>query len=147
MEKVFVTVYSETQAYGGAEEGGWYYMRGEPIDGVYTLCCGATREVVWDDHESGETIKDTWLESAPNNHAEDCPARGAAEKYHEQYVLGHRDEYLRSFTHRPDGVSWLDSDEDAPNEYRGEVATSGDNHVVIEGHPPESYPTERLFYE
>ena len=126
--KVFVTVYNETQAYGGAEEGGWYYTCGEPIDGVYTLCCGAT---------GGD----------PNNHAEDCPARGAAEKYHEKYVLGHRDEYLRSFTHGPDGVSWLDSDEDAPNEYRGEVATSGQNHVVIENDSPASYPTERPFYE
>ena len=42
MNRVYVTVYHETQAYGGHEEGGWYYQQGEPVDGVYTICCNET---------------------------------------------------------------------------------------------------------
>jgi hypothetical protein len=126
MRKVFVTVYNETQAYGGAEEGGWYYKQGEPVEGVYTLCCGI-----------GDGLRD---------HEDTCPAKAVSELYYGNYVQGHKEEYLRSFTHRPDGVSWLDSDEDAPDEYRGELATSGNYVVTIENFPPEPYPKERLYY-
>ena len=146
-QMVYVTVYNETQGYGGGEEGGWYYTQGQPIDGLYTLCCGATADTLDEDWEPGVSVWGTCLASNPDEHAADCPARGAAERYHREYVLGHTEAYLRSFTHRPDGVSWLDSDEDAPGEYRGEVATNGTNHVIIEADPPAAYPTVRPHYE
>jgi hypothetical protein len=135
--KIYVTVYHETRAYGGSEEGGWYYQQGEPIDGVYTLCCGSTDPSVAFAHSS----------LAFDNHADDCPARGAAETFYRQYVLNHTEEYLRTFTHRPDGLSWLDSPDDTPDEYRGEVATSGTYYVSMDETPPESYPQGRVYYE
>ena len=144
--RAYVTVYSATQAYGGPEEGGWWYTREEPIDGLCTLCCGVSGA---DDHvdTNGPTVADTWLLGDPSDHAEDCPARGAAEAYHKQYVLGHSEEYLRTFTHGPDGVSWLDSGEDAPGPCAGEQATSGTHYVRIESEPPDASPQGRPHYE
>ena len=127
MKKVFVTVYHETRAYGGPEEGGWYYTQGEPVEGVYTLCCGV-----------GDGSRD---------HEDTCPAQAVSELYYSNYVEGNKDEYLRAFTHRPDGVSWLDSGEDAPDEIRGEVATSGTYSVTIEYFPPEPFPQYQPYYE
>ena len=146
MNKVYVTVYNDVQAYGGAEEGGWYYTEREPIDSLCTLCCGATGSSEYIDIH-GHTATDTWLLGDPLAHEETCPARGAAETYHRQYVLGHTETYLRSFTHRPDGVSWLDSGEDAPEEFRGERATNGNYYVRIEEEPPDASPPGRPYYE
>ena len=77
MLNVYVTVYNETQAFGGPEEGGWWYTQGEPTEGVYTICCGS--EIDYGD-----------ISEIRTNHAADCPARGAAENYHRQYVRGHK---------------------------------------------------------
>jgi len=144
--KIYVTVYHETQAYGGSEEGGWYYRQGEPIEGVYTLCCGTTDSYEYFD-EDGKPATERWIARYPDHHADDCPARGAAETFYRQYVLNHTEEYLRTFTHRPDGLSWLDSPDDTPDEYRGEVATSGTYYVSMDETPPESYPQGRVYYE
>ena len=145
--RVYVTVYNETLAYGGPEEGGLYYQRGEPIEGVYTLCCGVIETRDYEDFSTGEMIHHVVTPPHPSDHAKDCPARGVAEDYHKRFVEGHKEEYLPSFTRRPDGVSWLDSDEDPPSEYRGEVATNGENLVKIELEPPENYPEQRPHYE
>jgi hypothetical protein len=143
--KVFVTVYHEDQAFGGPEEGGWWYTVSEPVDGVWTLCCGG-REYVTYEGEYGP-VTETWPYPDLQDHADGCPARGAAERYWHQYVEGAKDEYLASFVHGPDGVSWLDSHQDAPEPYRGEVATTGRYTVLIEEEPPQSRPRHRPHYE
>jgi hypothetical protein len=146
MRRAYVTVYKETKAYGGSEEGGWWYDQREPVDGVYTLCCGITGSSAYTD-EDGRTATDTWLLGNPSDHEATCPARGAGDRYHGQYVLGHTEEYLDSFTHHPDGGRWLDSIDDAPDPHRGEVATSGTYSVRIEEEPPQNYPSVRPHYE
>jgi len=147
MKKVYVTVYNESQAYGGSEEGGWYYTVSEPVDSLCTLCCGVMGKDDFARLPHHQEALEQWFLTDPLAHEDTCPAKGAAETYHRQYVLGHTEAYLRSFTHRPDGVSWLDSGEDAPEEFRGERATDGKHYVRIEEEPPDASPPGRPHYE
>ena len=136
--KLYVSVYKVTRAYGGAEEGGWYYSQGEPTDGVFTLCCGHVGEPYeWSGEYSGRV----------SDHLDGCPALAAYNAYVERYVKGHKEEYLKAFTHAPDGTSWLDRADDAPGEYRGEVATTGKYEIRVESNPPQAWPKYRPHYE
>lgn len=123
-DKVFVSVYRTSQVYGGPEEGGWYYPSGEPVDGVFTVCCG--KEF---------------------SHDDSCPAYAAMRKYEAEYVKGSKDEWADSFISTPSGGSWLDSMEDAPEPYGGEIVQGGRHEVRIEREPPASYPECRPYYE
>ena len=139
-QKVYVTVWHTEQAYGGPEEGGWYYQQGEPVEGVYTLCCMAEGVRV-------EFSEDEWgVSNRVDDHDDTCPARGAYEGFHNAYVANHQEQYLHSFvtangTYDPDGP------DDAPDELVGEVATSGNYHVSFDREPPESFPKYRPHYE
>jgi hypothetical protein len=130
--EVFVNVYSIESHYGGPEEGGWDYQQGTPVVSKATTCLEAHYEDDWEIHIYG-------------THKDVCPAG------HWESVLSGKysgkAEYADTYTHDASGVSYLDSSDDAPAEYAGEVIKSGSYEVRIEGHPGETFPAERPRYE
>jgi hypothetical protein len=128
---VFVNVYALSSHYGGAEEGGWDYTAGTPVVSKATTCLDAHYE----DYE-------LYIEPT---HKDVCPAG-----HWESVLLGKysgKAEYADTYTHDTNGVSYLDSSDDAPAEYAGEVIKSGSYEVRIETDPGEAFPTERPHYE
>jgi len=139
--KRFVTAFKMTRAYGGAEEGGWYYTIREPIESLATLCCGATGGSYGytpDSNGAGSFRYDP--------HPVDCPALAVADMLYNKHVLGHTERYTADFitaggTYDPNGP------DDAPAEYSGEVATTGKHTIMIQEEFPEASPRERPHYE
>lgn len=119
--EMFVNVYNVQQAYGGPEEGGWYYDVGTPMLCLKTTCnCNAE----W--HQSDNDI---------------CPVTHCVERANSDYVIPHKEEYLESF------ITGWEENEDPPNEYRGEIATNGKCIVSVEKNPAISFPDFKPHYE
>ena len=128
---VFVNVYALSSHYGGAEEGGWDYTCGTPVVSKATTCLDAHYDdsVLYTEH----------------THSDVCPAGHWESILLDKY--SHTAKYAETYTHDATGVSYLDSIEDAPAEFAGELIKSGSYEVRIEGHPGEAYPTSRPHYE
>jgi len=136
MMKVFVTVYSLSRAYGGPEEGGWDYERGDPVQGVYTLCCG-----------NGFPVAPLFnSDGVRNEHDAECPALAVENAYHAEWVEGSKHEYLDSFVTSNDTYD-INGMDDAPEPYAGEVMVAGKYEVAMSLAPPEPYPSRRPHYE
>jgi hypothetical protein len=118
MERRYVNVYEVEEAYGGPEEGGWWYDIGTPLASYATTCI---------------------CES--DNHIEHCPTRQHLDKVEREYIDGNEEgRYTDGFI-----KGWEDSDDD--NIGRGEIATSGKRIVWVEDEPAQYFPTERPHYE
>jgi hypothetical protein len=128
---VFVNVYALSSHYGGAEEGGWDYTCGTPVVSKATTCLDAHYD-------------DSVLYTEPT-HKDVCPAGHWESILWDKY--SNVAEYAETYTHDATGVSYLDSSEDAPAEFAGELIKSGSYEVRIEDHPGEAYPTSRPHYE
>ena len=71
----FVNVYKTGRAYGGAEEGGWWYDYGELYKSYRTECTCPIEDVVsmrWLEDESGE---EGMVYSFGGNHKDECLCR------------------------------------------------------------------------
>ena len=119
-EKIlYVTVYEETQRYGGPEEGGWYYWEGLPMwtaRGI-CLCLDAALGFVYGRHESHCPIKRLMLEA-------------------QAIVTAVPEGYLGSF---------ITQDADIP-EYRNE-AVYGRRVLKQQEHEAREYPEVQPHYE
>lgn len=126
VKELFVNVYTVQQAYGGSEEGGWYYEIGTPVTCMQTTCnCDS------DWHETSNKI---------------CPVTHCFKYSLDNFVLDHKEEYLDSFITA--GGTWSpDSIDDAPPEYSGEIATTGKRILRIETTPAVHYPEYKPHYE
>ena len=132
---VFVNVYALSSHYGGAEEGGWDYTCGTPVVSKATTCLDAHYE---------NTEREYVLYTEPT-HKDVCPAGHWESILRDKY--SNAAGYAETYTHDATGVSYLDSSEDAPAEFAGELIKSGSYEVRIEDHPGEAYPTSRPHYE
>jgi hypothetical protein len=131
---VFVNVYALSSHYGGPEEGGWDYTAGTPVVSKATTCTDAHYEdyVLYTEH----------------THKDVCPAGHWAGILRDKYSS--QSQYSESYTHDSHGVSYLDSPDDAPAEFAGELIKYGPEHVYevrIESHPGEDFPSEKPHYE
>jgi len=126
MREMFVNVYTVQQGYGGPEEGGWWYEIGTPVTCMKTTCnCNS------DWHEQSNDI---------------CPVTHCFKYTLDNYILGHKEEYLESFITA--GGTWSpDSMDDAPPEYVGEIATTGKRIIRVETIPAMTYPQFKPHYE
>ena len=126
-QTLYVNVYEETQRYGGAEEGGWYYWEGTPIwtaKGI-CLCLYSKYEV---HYPIGEYV-------LYGEHEVHCPI-GEYILTAQAIVSGRKEGYLESYTSQ---------DVDSP-EYRNE-GIYGRRKLRVEDGPSEAYPKERPYYE
>ena len=130
--EVFVNVYALSTHYGGPEEGGWEYQSGSPVLTKASTCICDGLEF----DSTGELY---------GQHGELCPARHWQKALRSSYsdVEGWAD----SFTQAPDGTSWLDSIDDAPEPFAGETMRNGKHEVRVESHPGEAWPAEQPHYE
>tara|TARA_Y100000310_G_scaffold35164_1_gene33259 strand:- start:4397 stop:4816 length:420 start_codon:yes stop_codon:yes gene_type:complete len=128
---VFVNVYALSSHYGGPEEGGWDYTAGTPVVSKATTCIDAHYEdsVLYTEH----------------THKDVCPAGHWKSILRGKY--NNKAEYSESYTHDANGVSWMDSADDAPAEFAGELIKSGSYEIRIEDHPGEDFPSEKPHYE
>ena len=127
---VWVNVYALSTHYGGAEEGGWDYTAGTPVVSKAPTCIDAhyqDRDLLIGDH------KDV------------CPAGHWAHTLRDKY--SNAAEYAETYTHDATGVSWLDSSDDAPAEFAGELIKTGSYEIRIEAHPGEMWPSSKPHYE
>lgn len=132
IQPVFVNVYELSSHYGGPEEGGWDYTAGTPVVSKATTCLDAHYCV------------QGWLYTEPT-HSDVCPAGHWESVLRDKYSS--KAQYAMTYTHDADGVSYLDSADDAPAEFAGELIKSGSYEIRIEAHPGEDFPSERPHYE
>ena len=149
---VYVNAYKESQAYGGPEEGGWYYRVGTVSRSEASECSCPIEHVVlvgkwgvFDDE--GEYVKDELqfsMRGWPDDHEETCPSRILAESWHRPKQKPY---FPESYT-TANGTWSPDSMEDAPEDYRGEIVTIDPNLVVrIEVSEGEDWPQYQPHYE
>jgi hypothetical protein len=126
MREMFVNVYTVQQGYGGPEEGGWWYEIGTPVTCMKTTC-NCNSQWHW-----------------PSNDI--CPVTHCFKYTLDNYILGHKEEYLDSFITA--GGTWSpDSMDDAPSENIGEIATTGKRSIRVETFPAMTYPQNKPYYE
>ena len=132
---VFVNVYALSSHYGGPEEGGWDYTAGTPVVSKATTCLDAH-------NENTETEYEMYIEPT---HKDVCPAGHWQSILRDKY--SGKAQYSESYTHDAHGVSYLDSADDPPTEFAGELVKSGSYAVKIERFPGEDYPSQPPHYE
>jgi len=143
----FVNVYKTGRAYGGAEEGGWWYDYGELYKSYRTECNCPIEDVVsmrWLEDESGE---EGMVYSFDGSHKDECPAIKVYAEVADVYIHGNtnKEQYLESFITA--GGTWnMNSMDDAPSEFAGERITGGSYAMRIEDHKGQDYPSHRPRY-
>ena len=144
----FVNVYKTGKAYGGAEEGGWWYGYGELHKSYRTQCTCPIEDVVsmqWiEDYYTGE---ESMVYSFGGNHKDECPAIKVYAEVEDVYVNGNENkaQFLESFITA--GGTWdMNSMDDAPSEFAGERITGGSYVIKMEDHKGEDYPSHRPQY-
>ena len=150
---VYVNAYKESQAYGGPEEGGWYYRVGTVSRSETSECSCPIEHVVMAqmkdiyDEELGEYVENKlkfFLRGLPEDHQETCPSRILAESWHRPKQKPY---FPEAYT-TANGTWSPDSMEDAPEDYRGEIVTIDPNLVIrIEVSEGEDWPQSRPHYE
>ena len=128
---VFVNVYTLSSHYGGPEEGGWNYTAGTPVVSKATTCIDAHYE--------------DYVLYTERTHKDACPAGHWVGILRDKY--SNEAKYAETYTHDTNGVSWMDSADDAPAEFAGELIEAGSYEVRIESHPGEAFPRETPHYE
>ena len=142
---VYVNGYKESQAYGGPEEGGWYYRVGTVSRSEPSECTCPIEHVVlahykniYDEYD--EFVRDELefiLRGLPSDHKEACPARILAESWERPKQKPY---FPESYT-TANGTWSPDSMEDAPEDYAGEIVTIDPNLVIrIEVSEGEDWP-------
>ena len=132
---MYVNVYQVERAYGGAEEGGWWYDAGTVLESKERLCACELPVTTWpilDEYgrEGYRAELDTWF----GNHDEnECEAIHTLNDLVEKYT-GRKDEWYPQ----------VDGDDSEPR--RGESFSSGDIRVRIELDAGISYPSEMPMY-
>ena len=121
-QTLYVNVYEETQRYGGAEEGGWYYWEGTPMWTAKGIC------LCLDEYPA-------YLIDIYSKHEVHCPI-GEYVLTAQAIVSGSKEGYLESYTSQ---------DVDSP-EYRNE-GIYGRRKLRVEDRPAEAYPKERPYYQ
>ena len=155
---VYVNAYKESQAYGGPEEGGWYYHVGTVSKSETAECsCPIERVVMAQSHSEymgdnvmrgdGEYSKHELqfsLKGWPDDHEETCPSRILAESWHRPKQKPY---FPESYT-TANGTWNPDSMEDAPEDYRGEIVTIDPNLVIrIEVSEGKDWPQYQPHWE
>ena len=147
--KVFVNVYSEGSAYGGGEEGGWYYTYGELERSVESECTCPIEEVVsmeWEEvsddyggrHPEYDHMKYE-LASSEDWHRPECPSAILVREIQASSDPKDKAEFLQSYI-TANGTWSPDSMEDAPEDYVGERVTGGEYVLKIQDHRGRNYP-------
>ena len=140
---VFVNIYDTGQAYGGPEEGGWFYRYGTLKATYRSECFCPIQDVVsmdWDDDEERVIYQ---LTETPYGHRPDCPAVILYNTFKEG---GDKEaEFLKSYV-TANGTYDPNSGEDPPEDYAGELVTGGAQEVRIQTHKGENFPQHRPFY-
>lgn len=80
----FVNVYLVSRAYGGPEEGGWYYNEGEPVRSHRLLNSESEEEVeateqAWCDEHNPNRGTSSWLDGHYEVRVQDHPAESFPE--------------------------------------------------------------------
>ena len=136
--KILVNVYRVQRAYGGPEEGGWWYPKGTLIEADFTDICQCNLPLIvagdydyWSSQadEEGEYIFDV----SESQHAPDCGLHAMVDKARQLYS-GHRDEWIPQ-----------EPDDDSP-ERVGEALKTGVIEVALSLHLIQHYPARRPTY-
>ena len=144
--QVFVNVYEVSKQWGGSEEGGWEYSAGTPVLTKVTTCSCDLEIMALDSmgcYECGEP-EDGFNGLRPvllGQHGEHCPAGHWSKVLQSQH--DGRENWAESFTQAPNGESWLDSPDDVPEPFSGEVMRNGSYQVEVGTSPAESWPPVR----
>ena len=155
---VFVNVYEVGQAFGGHEEGGWYYRYGTLQRQVVTKCLCPWEDVLHqeidgEDKQQGSSISrwmETdcsrfWISSYQYDHKPDCRAMAVVAEEN-QKIKNPEPQFAESFTTA--GGTWdMDSSEDAPDEYAREIVTEGGWEIRLELQEGRDFPLHRPHYE
>lgn len=147
--QVFVNVYEVSKQWGGSEEGGWEYSAGTPVLTKVTTCSCDLEIMALDSmgcYECGEP-EDGFNGLRPvllGQHGEHCPAGHWSKVLQSQH--DGRENWAESFTQAPNGESWLDSPDDVPEPFSGEVMRNGSYQVEVGTSPAESWPHVRPHY-
>lgn len=120
--RTFVNVYRVQRAYGGPEQGGWWYNRGTCLSSIKTAVCSCPLFLTAFNRDVSES-----------QHAADCGLHALVEQTRQEYA-GHRDEWIPQ---EPGG--------DSP-ERVGEVFKTGVIKVSLSAHIGYNYPTRRPTY-
>ncbi len=150
--KVYLNGYQESQAYGGPEEGGWYYRVGTIMRSEVTECSCPMEHVllahyknIYDEYD--EFVRDElefMLRGLPEDHEDTCPARILAESWRRPKQKAYFPEaYITA-----NGTWSPDSMEDAPEDYAGETVHIDPNLVIrIEVSEGKDWPEYTPHYE
>ena len=139
MTTVFVNIYNEGRAFGGPEEGGWYYDYGEPKESLKSECTCPLDDVLTAEWNEELEEMDYLFDEYPLQHKEECPSRILYEQVKKARDNGQKAAFLASYvtsngTWDPNGM------DDAPSEYSGERITGGKIVIKIQPHKGKDYP-------
>ena len=135
MRTLYVNVYQVERAYGGSEEGGWWYDAGTVLETKERLCACDLPVITWpvsDEHgrEGYRAELDTWVANHDEN---ECEAYDTLNDLLEKYA-GRKDEW------------YLQTEGDDSEPRRGESFSSGNIKVCIELDAGVPYPSVMPMY-
>lgn len=125
MPNLYVNTYRIQLAYGGPEEGGWYYSVGTAIRTAAAFC--------------DEQFEDEYGAFWADGHSHTCPIYHLwveAKEEAEQAI-----DTFYPVRENPDPMA------DPEPETRGEILSSGNELVTIEASPGQNFPDHRPIYE
>ena len=135
MRTLYVNVYQVERAYGGSEEGGWWYDTGTVLETKERLCACDLPVITWpvsDEYgrEGYRAELDTWVSNHDEN---ECEAYDTLNDLLEKYA-GRKDEW------------YLQTEGDDSEPRRGESFSSGNIKVCIELDAGVPYPSVMPMY-
>ena len=135
MRTLYVNVYQVERAYGGSEEGGWWYDAGTVLETKERLCACDLPVITWpvsDEYgrEGYRAELDTWVANHDEN---ECEAYDTLNDLLEKYA-GRKDEW------------YLQTEGDDSEPRRGESFSSGNIKVCIELDAGVPYPSVMPMY-
>lgn len=136
--RIYINIHQVQQAFGGPEEGGWYYSVGTPLKSIQTRSCvcdlPTETSPVWEDWDTGQKFPPRrYLYIGHDAHDPGCPLIERWDRTRDKYI-GVKDTYFP----QADG-------DDSP-EFLGECLSSGTIQVSIDTRPGKPYPEGRPFY-
>ena len=118
--RIFINVHRIQHAYGGPEEGGWWYDRGTCLYSIKTAVCVCYLPL-------------TMLNIQLHRHEDNCGLHALAAQTRQRYA-GHLEEWI------------LQEPGDCSPERPGEVFKTGVIRVSLSGHPGHNYPSRPPTY-
>ena len=120
--RIFINVHRVQRAYGGPEEGGWWYNRGTCLSSTKTSVCTCPLFLTAFDRDVSEL-----------QHAADCGLHATVDETRQEYA-GHRDKWIPQETG------------DESPERVGEVFKTGVIVVSLSAHQGHNYPSRPPTY-